>query len=355
MIKILDSYVLKKFIVTLLMSLLTMVFVYIIIDLFDHLNKFLDAQMPLIGYILYYTLKTPEIISQIFPLVVFMALLFTLGGLTKYNEIVAMLTAGISLFRISAPLIIMGIFISAGHFYFTETVVPYASRKHYEAKDYYLGKGSKLHRKSNEFVYQEKNSVVYINSFDGRTGMASGISIQGISEGKIDFRLDAEKMFYENDKWSLKDLSMRKFTSDSTFYNHMDSMTIFLDFRPEDITEIELKPIEMGYFELGEYIAKKKSLGADMLKWEVEKYSKVSYSAITLVLILIAIPLGTGRARSAASVNFGISVGIAFVYYLLIIMFKNWGAVGQINLPVSAWAPNIIFGILGMWLIWRAK
>jgi lipopolysaccharide export system permease protein len=355
MIKILDSYILKKFIFTLLMSLLTMVFVYIIIDLFDHLNKFLDSQMPLMGYILYYTLKIPEIVSQIFPLVVFMALLFTLGGLTKYNEIVAMMSAGISLFRISAPVIIFGILISAGHFIFTETAVPYASRKHYEAKDYYLGSGSKLHRKMNEFVYQEKNSVVYINSFDGRSRVASGISIQGISDGKIDFRVDAEKMSYTGEKWNLKDAARRRFTPDSTYYEKFDSLSVFLDFEPEDIMEIELKPIEMGYFELGEYISKKKSLGADMLKWEVERASKISSSAITLVLILIAIPLGTGRARSAVSVNFGISVGIAFVYYLLIIMFKNWGAVGQVSLAVSAWSPNLIFGLLGSWLIWRAK
>ncbi|MBU4486540.1 MAG: LPS export ABC transporter permease LptG [Candidatus Delongbacteria bacterium] len=355
MIKILDVYILKKFIITLLMSLLTMVLIYIIIDLFDHLNKFLDAKMPLIGYVLYYTLKIPEIISQIFPVVVFMSLLFTLGNLTKYNEIVAMLSSGISLLRISAPLLILGILLSIGHFFFTEKVVPYSSRKHYESKDYYLDKGSKFHRKMNEFVYQENNSIVYISSFDSKSQIASGVSLQSINDGRIDFRVDAEKMFYKDGKWELKNLIRRKFYSDSTGYEKLDSISLFLDFEPKDITEIELKPIEMGYFELKEYIEKKKNLGADMTKWEVEKMSKLSYSVISLILILIAIPLSTGRGRSSTSVNFGISVGIAFVYYLLIIMFKNWGAVGQINVPISAWTPNIIFGLIGIYLIRRAK
>ena len=355
MIKILDSYVLKKFIATLILSLLTMVLIYIIIDLFDNLNKFIDARMPLIGYIMYYTLKIPEIISQIFPIVVFMSLLFTLGNLTKYNEITAMLSSGISLMRISAPLIILGILLSFGHFYFTETVVPYASRKHYEAKDYYLDKGNKLHRKMNEFVYQEKNSIVYISSFDSKTEVASGVSIQSIKEGTIDYRLDADKMVYQKGAWKLINLTKRIFIADSTAYEKLDSLSVAMDFEPKDIAEIELKPIEMGYFELDEYIQKKKELGADMTKWEVEKTSKMSYSVITLILILIAIPLSTGRARSAASVNFGISVGIAFVYYLLIIMFKNWGAVGQLNAVMSAWAPNVIFGIMGLILIRRAR
>jgi len=355
MIKILDSYVMKKFISTLFMALLAMITVYIIIDLFDNLNKFIDAKMPLIGYFMYYTLKIPEIISQIFPIVVFMSLLFTMGNLTKYNEITAMMSSGISLLRISAPLLILGILLSFGHFWFTESAVPYFSRKHYEAKDYYLNKGSKFHRKMNEFVYQEKNSIVYISSFDSKTGLASGVSIQNIKDESIDSRLDAASMKYKNGKWKLIDLTRRKFIADSTSYEKLDSVIVSLDFEPQDIAEIELKPIEMGYFELGEYITKKKSLGADMTKWEVEKSSKMSYSAITLILILIAIPLSTGRARSATSVNFGISVGIAFVYYLLIIMFKNWGAVGQLNIMVSAWAPNLIFGIMGLILIRRAK
>ncbi|MCK4981084.1 MAG: LptF/LptG family permease, partial [Candidatus Delongbacteria bacterium] len=110
-------------------------------------------------------------------------------------------------------------------------------------------------------------------------------------------------------------------------------------------------PVEMGWFELDEYIASKRKLGIDMTKWEVEKMSKISYSLITLVLILLAIPLSTGRVRSSTSVNFGVSVGISFVYYLLIIMFKNWGAVGTLNVVVASWSPNFIFGAIGITLL----
>ncbi|NOR45502.1 MAG: LptF/LptG family permease [Candidatus Delongbacteria bacterium] len=102
----LDRYILKKFFITLLFAMVAMIMIYVIIDLFDHLNKFLDAKMPLMGFIIYYTLKIPEIISQIFPIVSFMSLLFTLGNLSKYQEIVAMMTSGISLTRIAIPFII---------------------------------------------------------------------------------------------------------------------------------------------------------------------------------------------------------------------------------------------------------
>ncbi|MDA3837567.1 MAG: LPS export ABC transporter permease LptG [Candidatus Delongbacteria bacterium] len=351
MIRRLDIYVLKKFFMTLLFAMAAMIMIYVVIDLFDHLNKFLDAKMPLLGYIIYYTLKIPEIISQIFPVVSFMSLLFTLGNLSKYREIVAMMTSGISLARIATPFIIAGIFLSVFHFYFSEIVLPIASRKHYEAQKFYLKKGRKFTKKSNEYIYQEKNSIVYISHYDNRTKVAQGVSIQGISHGRITFRLDAETMKYNSDKWLLKDVTKRSFFPDSTSYKHLDSLHMFLDFKPTDIKEIELKPVEMGWFELDEYISSKRKLGIDMTKWEVEKMSKISYSLITLVLILLAIPLSTGRVRSSTSVSFGISVGISFIYYLLIIMFKNWGAVGTLNVVIASWTPDIIFGSIGILLL----
>ena len=351
MIRRLDTYVLKKFFVTLLFAMVTMITIYIIIDLFDHLNKFLDAKMPLRGFFVYYTLKIPEIISQIFPVVSFMSLLFTLGNLSKYKETVAMMSSGISLTRIAFPFIIAGIFLSIFHFYFSEIVLPIASRKYYEAQKFYLKKGRKFTKRKNEYVYQEKNSIVYINHYDDRKSVAQGVSIQGISHGRITFRLDATSMTYKNEKWLLSNVTKRRFFTDSTSYKHLDSLYMHLDFKPSDIKEIELKPVEMGWFELDEYIASKSKLGIDMTKWEVEKMSKVSYSLITLVLILLAIPLSTGRVRSSTSVNFGISVGISFVYYLLIIMFKNWGAVGTLNVVVASWTPNFIFGVIGITLL----
>jgi lipopolysaccharide export system permease protein len=216
MIRKLDTYVLKKFFITLLFALATMIMIYVVIDLFDHLNKFLDAKMPLMGYIVLYTLKIPEIISQIFPIVSFMSLLFTLGNLSKYQETVAMMSSGISLTRIAIPFIIAGIFLSAFHFYFSEIVLPIASRKYYEAQKHYLKKGRKFTRKSNEYIYQEKNSIVYISHYDNRKKIAQDVSIQGISHGKITFRLDAVSMVYKNEKWLLDNVTQRRFFPDST-------------------------------------------------------------------------------------------------------------------------------------------
>ena len=348
MFRKLDRYILKKFFITIFFALCTMVMIYIVIDLFDNLNKYLDAKTPVIGYIVIYTLRIPEIISQIFPLVVFMSLLFTLGGLSKYREIVAMMSSGLSLRRIAGPLLIAGIFLSCFHFYFSEIVLPVTSRKYQQTRRHYLKKKAKVKRRANEIFSQEGDNTVYIKHFSRKNNSARGVSIQEVEHARIKFRIDAKKMRYEDEQWLLEDIIRRDFVDGKLVYSTIDSLKMKLNLTPKEITEVEMKPIEMGYFDLTDYIDKKKKMGIDMDKWEVEKYSKISYSGITFILLLIAIPFSTGRVRSSGSVNFGIAFLFAFFYYLLIVMFKNWGAVGAIMPEIAAWVPNIIFlGIAG--------
>ncbi|PID30206.1 MAG: hypothetical protein CR982_01495 [Candidatus Cloacimonadota bacterium] len=343
MIKRYDLYILKRYLSTVLVSLVAMIFVYVLIDLFDHLNKFLDAKTPLIGYVILYLLKIPIIVSQIFPAIVFMSVLFTFGVLNKYNEILSLITSGISFYRISIPILILGIFFSFAHFSFSEFLLPHAARLYQKAEKKYMNKKRKVKRGKNDIAYQEGNNVVFIKSFSNKNSTAYGVSIQHIVNAKIRYRIDSDKMVYRDSIWVLLGNKRREFNDGNISYSEPDKIFMKFDFTPKELKDIELKPRELGYFELKEFIVKKEAIGIDMTKWKVELLSKVAYSSINFVMLLIALPLSAGRVRSSASVNFGLSVLTAFTLYLIIIMFKNWGMVGDIPPIIAAWSPNIIF------------
>ncbi len=351
----LDRYILTKFIQAIFVALIAVILIYITIDLFDNLNKYLDAKTPVIGYVILYTLRIPEIISQVFPIVVFLSMLFTLGSFAKSNEITAMKAAGISLFRISLPLIIFGVFLSIFHFGFSEILLPISSRKYYESRAHYLKKKSRLKRVKDEIAYQEEHKIIYIKRFLQSKNLALDVSIQKIFDGKICYRIDAKEMHYQNKKWFLTNAIKRTFTNDSLIYQNIDTLLVNLDVLPKEIGEIALKPIEMGWFELRDYINKKEKLGVKMVKWEVEMNAKIAYSAVIVIMLLIGIPFSTGSLRSSASINFGLSVAIAFIFYLIIIVFKNWGQVGDIPPLVAAWTPNMIFLTFALILFYRSK
>lgn len=356
-IRKLDIYIIKKLFLAILFVMFTLVLIYVTIDLIDNQDKFLAVKMPLMGYLVLYTLRIPEIISQIFPVVVFMSLLFVLGNLSKYKEITAMISSGISIYRISLPLLIVGLILSSGHFFFNELLLPAAARQYNDSWSFYLKRKSRLDLEKGEFVYQQGNNVIYIEDFNPRTNTAIGISLQYIKNARIEYRIDAQSMEYDSlaGKWQMENLVKRDFFKDSLSYKEIPLLSMNLDFKPKDIIDAEIKPVEMGFFDLNHYIEKKRLMGIDVLKWEVEKQAKLAYALVTFVMILIAIPLSTSKVRSSASVNFGVSIGFAFCFYLIIIMFKNWGMVGDMPVLVAAWGPNAIFLLIAAYFFRYAK
>lgn len=357
MFKLIDYYLMKKFLTTIFFSLLTMIFVYIFIDLFDNLHKFIDAETPLMGYFVVYTLRTPEIISQIFPAIVFMSLLFTFGSLNKYMEITAFKASGIGFYRISRWFIIVGILLTIGHFFFSQKILPVTSRMYYEEYQHYLKRRSRFSRRHDEIAFQEKNKIVYMKYYDQNKKKAQGVSLQYLDSAKLYYRIDAKEMFWSDrfKKWFVTNANIRDMSKDTLEYKFDHQMEVNLKIKPEELTDIDLKPIEMSWFELTDYINKKQDAGIDVLKWEVEKHSKVSYSAATLVMLLIGLPLSAGRVRSSVSLNFSVTFTIAFSYYIMIILFKNWGMVGAFDPLASAWIPNVLFLIISAYLFAKVK
>lgn len=352
--KKIDYYILSKFFITCFFTLLSFCLIYIAIDLFDNLNRFLDAKSPFIGYVITYTFKTPLIIGQIFPATCFMAILFTMGNLSKYQEITALQAMGVSVKRISFPLIIVAVFLAGFHFYFNEVIVPNTAMKYYDAKEKYMNKKRGFKRKKTDIVHQDNNDILYIKSFNDKLNIASDVSLQHVVEGEIKYRIDAKILVYEDSIWVFKDLIRRDFFPDTLKYLKLGVLTTALSFKPGDLSEIALKPEELSFFELGKYIKRKKKLGVDVLKWEVEYHSKPAYCMITLLMILFGIKFSTGRIRSASSVNVGMAVGFAFVYYLIIILFKNWGSAGTFSPILASWMPNIFFLIVIVFLMLRS-
>ena len=182
-------------------------------------------------------------------------------------------------------------------------------------QEVYLKKKRKTKRRKNEIVYQGDEKLIYMKHFITKSSTGRDISIQQIEDDKVIFRIDAKSMKYDGEKWLLKNIVKRDFSTDSLHYSRLDSMTMRLNIEPKDITAVKIKAIEMGYKQLGDYIKKNKDLGLDTTKWQVERMSKLSDSAITIVMILIAIPFSTGRVRSSSSVAFG-GLSIICLYIL---------------------------------------
>jgi len=111
MFKKLDIYLLRQFITILVVSLLGFLSIFIIVDLIENLDRYIDNKMPWLIVLKYYGYSLPYFINIALPMSMMIAAVFSFGLMAKRNEWTAMKSAGISLYRLSFTLLLFSIFI----------------------------------------------------------------------------------------------------------------------------------------------------------------------------------------------------------------------------------------------------
>jgi len=280
--------------------------------------------------------------------------LFTLGSMSQHNEIVAQKSAGVSLYRIFTPLFILAFVISIGAGLFSEFVVPWTNQERldlyrYEIKKHPRNKGTK---RNNIYLQDVSNRKISIAFFNGRTNEAKKVSLQYFDGRQLVKRIDAKTMNWYENSWVLHDVIERVFEDTVVMTSKYDQLVqTDLKFKPESLLELQKKPEEMSFFELKTFIKDMTTIGAEVRKWIVELYLKISYPFANFIIILFGAPIAARKRRSGTAVGIGISLLICFVYFLFIRMGQVMGHQGTLSPWLGAWLGNIIFGTAGLYTL----
>jgi lipopolysaccharide export system permease protein len=354
MLNALDRYVLKRFTVNLLLGILAWIIIFIVVDLIENISHFLDHNATFHQVFLYYVYYIPYIISLTLPVAMLLATLFTLSTMAMNNEIVALLSAGISLFRTLLPLFIVGLFVSLGAFFFNEITVPYANQKRYDIKRYQVDHEPrpKFRSRTNVFLQLSSDKTLSARYFNGSSNKASEVSIKTFNGPKLVQRIDAHKMVWQDSVWKLVGVTVRGFKDEKEImYQTADSVLASLNILPEDLAVVQKKPEEMSYMELSNFINELRAIGADPRKWLVERYLKISLPFANFIVVLLGAPLASRKRRGGMGLNFGISLGISFTYFIIIRVGQVLGHQGSLSPMLGAWLGNLVFltfGIIGL-------
>ena len=355
---VLDKYVLRKFVINLLISIGAFVMIFLVVDLIENVDKFIDRDATVSIVFFYYIYYIPYIINLTLPISMLLSCLFTLGSMSQHNEIVAQKSAGISLYRIFSPLFILAFLISLGAGSFSEFVVPWTNQKRmdlyrYEIQKHPRNQGTK---RNNIYLQDTKNRKISIAFFNGNTNEAKKVSLQYFDGRQLVKRMDAQTMSWQDNTWVLHDVIERVFEDTMVTRSKYDELIIAdLKFKPESLLELQKKPEEMSYFELETFIKDMTTIGAEVRKWIVELYLKISYPFANFIIILFGAPIAARKRRSGTAVGIGISLLICFVYFLFIRIGQVMGHQGTLSPLLGAWLGNIIFGIAGLYTLVTAR
>jgi lipopolysaccharide export system permease protein len=359
-VKIIDRYIVKQFIVSFLFSLLAFIIIFVIVDMMEKLDDFIDARAPEQAVVEYYIYSIPDIVKFVTPVAVLLAALFVTSRLSSQNELAAIKSSGVSLYRIMAPFLVVATVICGASIYLNGWIVPYANQKKFAIQRAHLDRSTPTLFKYNILFQEGPTRIVSINYYDSRSMCAHQVSIQDFDKADITImrdRLDAQRMQWEKfagnnaggGKWILLNGTSRTFADSSQTLSTFDALSIGkLLLTPEDIEKKQRTPDEMDYSDLREFIANQQRAGQNVSRWLVEYHSKIAFPFASIIIILFGVPLAAGRPRTGAALGIGIAALVAFLYLVFMKSSQVFGYNGDLDPLLTAWLANLIFLAAGI-------
>jgi len=354
-----DQYILKRMLSMLVLIFISLMLVFYIVRIVELIDSIIENEVPFFHVFKYIYFNTPEIISFVLPVSILTSVLLTFSLMSKNNEITTVQVSGISLYRIAAPAIILGIFLSIGYFMLQEMVTPKANRKAMKTLDIIYKRRSMADIEFNKFWVSGKNNFIYFYDFlDNRKGQYRNFTaIQFDKNFAVKKRMTSKfAQWAGNNDLILRDGFLRIF-EDNVPKEYSEFATKRLDI-PEGRGLFLKKhsfPQHMNISQLKKYIDYLKKNRSDPKRFEAKLYYKYSFPFSSLIMVLIAIPFSFKMGKKGTLFGIGIAVGISMIFWGIFGISSAMGASGVLSPFISAFAPIIIFSILSLWLFINIK
>lgn len=346
MIRIHDSYLTTSFAGALAIAILAFLTIFIVVDLFEKVDTYVDNRVPLDAVLRYNIYKVPQIILLVLPVAMLLGCLFGIGNLSRRNEILPLQIAGLSVNRILLPVYITGLAVSIAAFAVGETLLPEANARLNRVwrEEIRRDPRSRAESRPNVNLLGEGGRLYLIGRYDARKKVMRDVVIQRFAEKTLVERVDAREGEWRENHWVFKNGFLRQFREEIEDARAFEELIIpDLAETPEDFARPEKEPEEMSLGELHDFVRRTVASGGTALKEETEMHLKVSFPFCNLILVLLGTPIAARRRRSGLAVSFALAVGIAFLYYGAIRVGQALGQNETLPPVLAAWIGNILF------------
>jgi len=357
---ILDRYTIRKYLAIFLLVFFSLLLISVIVTFFERIDNVYEHNKPIVLLFEFIRYSIPEFIHYILPVTALTTALLSLGFLTKFNEITAMKACGISIYRIILPVLFMAALVSFFSFYLQENVLPYSNKKAEEVwnkiNDVSPRSYSYLDRRW--VLSKEKNRIYHYNYFDPEKSVFSQLSIYDFDPSTWSFqrRIYSERGYLGDGHLSLVDCWSRDFVNDRpTKFEKKEKIELMeVEDRSYFLKEWK-EPDQMSYGELKQYIEELEEKDFETVRFKVDLNYKISFPLASLIMSLLGIPFAFSMGKRGTLVGIGLSIVIAMVYWGGIGIFKSLGYLNYMDAFLAAWSPNLIFGLIGLYLIFTLR
>jgi len=363
--RILDEYVVLEFLNIFTLVLVGFVLLMLVFTVFDLLSDILrnHIQMATVGA--YLVNLTPLFLYELAPLAVLIAVLVTFGVLNRNSEIIAMKATGISLYRLVVPIVAIATILAVSLFLFDEFYLPQANKRQDALRNVIKGKPAQTvtHPEQNWIFGQpgkgEPGRIFYYRFFDPDRNEFANISVFEFdpSSFALTRRIFAAKALWDtgSDSWRFQNGWVNDIQGDHTSDFHQFAQTSFSEIHedPGYFKKESLQAQEMNFGQLDRYISDLRQSGFDTMKLRVALWQKLSYPLIAIVMAVLAIPFALSMGRRGSLTGIAVAIGVALTYFVVNNTFGALGNVDYLPAALAAWASDILFGLVGGYLLLR--
>jgi len=355
---LLDDYVLRDFFIYLGMILSAFLVLLLVFTLFELLSDILRNQTPFIVVVEYLLNVTPYLLYSVAPLIMLLAVLITFGLMNRSNEITAIKATGTSIYRIVTPVLIAAALLSTGLFFADQFYLPHTNKRQEALHNEIKGKPPQTYlRPDRRWIFGQHNDIYYYQFFDADRDQFANLTIFQIDPVSFDItqRIHAERAHWSEsmDRWIFEQGWQRSLNGPAIAgYRTFDVSTFPEISEAPSYFKKEVKQYsEMNYEELRRYIRDLQQSGFDVVRLRVQLNKKLSFPLITLIMAVLAVPFSMSAAKKGAITGVAVAVSIAVVYTVVTRLFEAMGDLSQLPPALAAWSPDLIFALVGAYLI----
>lgn len=356
--KLIDWYIIRKFLGTFFFAISLIIVIVIIFDVSEKVDDFINSKAPFSKIMLSYYLNfVPYFVNMFSALFTFIAVIFFTSKMASNTEIIAILSSGVSFRRLLFPFIISSLAIALLSFVLYNFLIPPANKKRFEFEYQYI-REHKDFKERDTHIQIQPGEFVYMETYSSETNTGFMFSLEKFNpNGDLIYKMLADVIQWDSVQncWSINNYYVREIDGyKEKIYGGKKLDTIF-NLKPYDFTR-EAANIEiMNFFELRKYIESEKLKGADNVEFAmVEKHKRIAYPFATVILTLIGVALSSRKVRGGIGLHLGIGIGISFTFIMFMQITTTMATYSNLPAWIALWVPNLIFGILALYLLRRA-
>ncbi|MBS1413947.1 MULTISPECIES: LptF/LptG family permease [Alistipes] len=357
-IKIIDRYIIRKFLGTYFFAIALIIVVVVIFDAAEKIDDFIELKAPLSKIVLQYYLNfIPFFINQFSGLFTFIAVIFFTSKMAYQTEIIAILSAGISFRRLMWPYILSAGAITLLSLVLNLVVIPAANGERLKFELNYIKniKGAKY----DPHIYRqiEPGTFAYIRDYTEQTRTAAFFVLETYENGTIVSSLEAANAKFdpETGRWSAPKSVYRKFEDDKEIFNNTQALDTLINLNTSELGRVEELVKTMDIVTLGHFIQQQRAKGSDMIaRFEVERHNRFAFPASTFILTIIGVSLSSRKVRGGTGLHIGIGIVLAFSFILFSKFGEEFAKGGLLPPGIAVWIPNIIYSFIAFYLYKKA-